>query len=523
MTELYNYQIEAVNQTDLHKKGILVYPTGTGKTMIQSAIIERDIQKHPNQFRIYVVNAPRIILTYQLHKDIDIYLTSRGIECIYHFVHSGSSLDIDELEKIRIQANVDGYKIPHSGINSTTNSKELTQVMKNARELNIPLVIFSTYHSAERIEESRTFIGSPINIILNDEAHNLVQEKFYDDLIGKINTEREYFFTATLRVNDSDDDTDLDNYESQEGRGMFNVESYGRVIGKLLPRDAIEMGMIVRPRIHEVLTIGVRSDEDFDRSLNKVIHNSFNSQIEHFKKFHLNIVPKIIVATRGSSDIKNFLNSDEYHSLRKMNVDIFAIMSDEEKIIGEDINGIKVNRQEFLKQIKEVGEDKTKMMLVLHYDILTEGVDVPGLTSCMPIRNLNKSRFIQTLGRCSRLDKDDRAKLISGEIDWTDVDKMNKPYSYIILPVLTETNKEDKKQMEKFVLQLRDYNFQPFEDIIRNPDAIGLPDEDEMDTASKPNRITPRSGTNIDYLRDVFEDERVANLSVENQFIENLN
>ena len=521
--ELYNYQKEAVNQTDYNKKGILVYPTGTGKTFIQSHIIERDILKHPNQFRMYVVNAPRIILTYQLHKDIDIYLTSKGIECLYHFVHSGSSLDIDELEKIRIQANVDGYKIPHSGINSTTNSKELTQVMKNARELNIPLVIFSTYHSAERIEESRTFIGSPINIILNDEAHNLVQEKFYDDLIGKINTEREYFFTATLRVNDSDDDTDLDNYESQEGRGMFNVESYGRVISKLLPRDAIEMGMMVRPRIHEVLTIGVRSDEDFDRSLNKVIHNSFNTQVEYFKEHHPNIVPKIIVATRGSNDIKKFLESDEFTLLRNIGVEIFSIMSDKEKIIGEDINGDKVTRQEFLKRIKEVGKDKTKMMLVLHYDILTEGIDVPGLTSCMPIRNLNKSRFIQTLGRCSRLDSEDRSRLESGEIDWTDVSEMNKPYSYIILPELTLTNKDDMAQMKQFVLQLRDYGFNPSEDIVSDTEPLGLPEEEDLDMFNELNRRAPRNGNIIEFIKDEFEDERVANLSVEEQFNENLN
>jgi hypothetical protein len=357
--------------------------------------------------------------------------------------------------------------------------------------------------------------------MLNDEAHYLVQETFYDNLIGKINTEREYFFTATLRVNDSDDDTDLDNYETQEGRGMFNVDSYGRVIAKLLPRDAIEMGKMVRPRIHEVQTIGVRTDDDFDRSLNKVIHNSFITQVEYFKEHHPNIVPKIIVATRGSSDIKSFIESDEYTLLRGIGVEVFAISSNEE--IENDINGDKVSRQKFLKIIKEVGEDNTKMMLVLHYDILTEGIDVPGLTSCMPIRNLNKSRFIQTLGRCSRNDIEDRRRLESGEIDWTDVDKMNKPYSYIILPVLTTTNKEDRKQMGNFVIQLREYDFKPFEDIVRSPEPLGLPEEEDLDMFNDLNRRAPRNGTNIDYLRDVFEDVRVANLSVEEQFNENLN
>lgn len=497
--ELYNYQTDAVNTTDYNKKGILVLPTGTGKTMIQSAIIEKDIQNNPNQFRMYVVNAPRIILTYQLLKEVYSFLVSRGIECRYHFVHSGTPLDISDLEKLRVDANQDGNNIPFSQIGSTTSSTDLTDVMNDTRQLNIPLVIFSTYHSAERIEMARSFIGQPINIILNDEAHYLVQDRFYD-IIDTINTERQYFFTATMKVN-----------VSEQGRGMNNVSSYGEVICKLLPIEAIEMGKMVRPRIHFVKTIGVRTDEDFDRSLNKVIHNSFNTQVEYFKTNHPNIVPKIIVATRGSSDIIKFLESEEYSLLRNIGVEIFAISSNEE--IENDINGVKVKRQEFLKRIKEVGKDKTKMMLVLHYDILTEGIDVPGLTSCMPIRNLNKSRFIQTLGRCSRLDSEDRTRLESGEIDWTDVKEMNKPYSYIILPEITLTNKDDMEQHKQFVLQLRDYGFNPSEDIVGDKDPLGLPEEEDLDMFNELNRRAPRNGNIIEFIKNEFENETIAKLS----------
>lgn len=491
--ELYNYQTEAVNQTDQHDKGIFVLPTGTGKTMIQAAIIEKFIGT-TNQFKMFVVNGPRIILTYQLLKEIYTYMISRGIECRYHFVHSGSPLDISDLEQLRILTD-----IPFSQIGSTTSSIELTKVMEETRDLSIPLIIFSTYHSAERIEQSRRFINQPIDVVLNDEAHYLVQDRFYD-IIDTINTERQYFFTATMRVN-----------TSEEGRGMNNVSTYGDVIYKLLPRDAIEMGKMVRPRIHLVTTNGVKTDEDFDRSLNKVIHNSFNTQVEYFKTNHPNIVPKIIVATRGSSDIKKFLGSDEYNLLREMGVEIFAISSNEE--IENDINGVKVKRQEFLKKIKEVGKDNTKMMLVLHYDILTEGIDVPGLTSCMPIRNLNKSRFIQTLGRCSRLDSEDRRRLESGEISWTDVAEMNKPYAYIILPELTLTNKDDMAQMKQFVLQLRDYNFNPSEDIVSDSQALGLPEEEDLDMFNEVVRRPAVNGTIIEFIRNEFENEEIANLS----------
>jgi len=492
--ELYDYQQVAVNKTDQHKKGIFVLPTGTGKTMIQAAIIEKFIGS-TNQFKMFVVNGPRIILTYQLLKEVYTYMVERGIECRYHFVHSGSPLDISDLEQLRILTD-----IPFSQIGSTTSSIELTKVMEETRELGIPLIIFSTYHSADRIEQSRRFINQSISVVFNDEAHYLVQNRFYD-IIDTINTERQYFFTATMRVNE----------ESPEGRGMNNVSSYGEVIHLLLPRDAIEMGKMVRPRIHLVTTNGVKTDDDFDRSLNKVIHNSFITQVEYFKEHHPNIVPKIIVATRGSSDIKTFLGSDEYILLRESGVEVFAISSNEE--IENDINGVKVKRQEFLKKIKEVGKDKTKMMLVLHFDILTEGIDVPGLTSCMPIRNLNKSRFIQTLGRCSRLDSEDRSRLESGEIQWTDVALMNKPYAYVILPELTLTNKDDMAQMKQFVLQLRDYNFNPSEDIVSDAEPLGLPEEEDLDMFNEVVRRPAVNGTIIEFIKNEFENETIANLS----------
>jgi superfamily II DNA or RNA helicase len=430
-------------------------------------------------------------------------MVDRGIECRYHFVHSGSALDISEMEQLRIQTD-----IPYSQIGSTTSSIELTNVMEKTRELNIPLIIFSTYHSADRIEQSRRFINQPIDVVLNDEAHYLVQDRFYD-IIDTINTNRQYFFTATMRVNEA----------SPEGRGMNNISTYGDVIYQLLPRQAIEMGKMVRPRIHFVKTDGVKTDDDFDRSLNKVIHNSFNTQVEYFKTNHPNIVPKIIVATRGSNDIKKFLSSDEYSLLREIGVEIFAISSNEE--IENDINGVKVKRQEFLKKIKEVGKDNSKMMLVLHYDILTEGIDVPGLTSCMPIRNLNKSRFIQTFGRCARPNSEDRQKIDSGEIDWTDVDSMNKPYAYVILPYITLTNNDDMKQMEEFVYLIREYDFVPSEDIIFEENPFGLPEEEGLDMFNEVVRRPPVNGTIIEFFDDKFERKEYADLTIVERFNNN--
>jgi superfamily II DNA or RNA helicase len=160
-------------------------------------------------------------------------------------------------------------------------------------------------------------------------------------------------------------------------------------------------------------------------------------------------------------------------------------------------------------------------MLVLHYDILTEGIDVPGLTSCMPIRNLNKSRFIQTFGRCARPNSEDRQKIDSGEIDWTDVDSMNKPYAYVILPYITLTNNDDMKQMEEFVYLIREYDFVPSEDIIFEENPFGLPEEEGLDMFNEVVRRPPVNGTIIEFFDDKFERKEYADLTIVERFNNN--
>ena len=88
--------------------------------------------------------------------------------------------------------------------------------------------------------------------------------------------------------------------------------------------------------------------------------------------------PKMLVSVKGVGDIEKFFQTKEYKGLIRTGVKIYAVASDDK--IGNNINGEKVNRREFLNRLKEDGKNPAQQIIILHYDILSEGIDVPGLS-----------------------------------------------------------------------------------------------------------------------------------------------
>jgi len=306
------------------------------------------------------------------------------------------------MESIRILYNSRSEdKIPYAEMNSGTSSETIKEMMLKAERDKLPLICFSTYNSADRIEKARLELDKKISIVVNDEAQYLVQERFYD-ILTVLKSTRCYFFTATTVSTPSD-----------KGRGMNNKESYGDILYMMTPLEAINLGKMVRPRLHFVILKDqdIKYDvEDFKNSLGHIIEESFRQH-----QYAIRTNPKILISVEGVKDIKSFLESKEYKSLRMRGVDVFAVASDSE--IGNDINGIKTSRQDFLKTLKKYGEDRSKSMIVLHYDVLAEGIDVPGFTGGIPLRHMSKSKSLQTFGRYFRLDPIDRGGIDNGKLD----------------------------------------------------------------------------------------------------------
>ena len=496
--KLYPYQREAITTTLYNPRGIVCMPTGTGKTFCQAAIIANDIIMNPNQFRMYVINAPRILLTYQLLKEVYGFLIKSGIEARYMFVHSGGGTDETELETIRISAKAEGHNIPFSEIGASVSPNGVKDMMRKAKKQNLPLIMFSTYHSAEKIEEARKRFKQPISVILNDEAHYLVQEQFHDILRVLISS-RCYFFTATTIQTPSDD-----------GRGMNNVELYGEILYSMSPREAIEMGRMVRPRLHIVHTEGVNyTSDDYDKSLNLIIKDSFRQHQEVLSTQN----PKLLISTKGTQDILDFINSIEYRQLRDDNVHIYAIAST--TTIGNNINGERMGRQEFLRRLKADGENPELKLIVLHYDILAEGIDVSGFTGIMPMRTLKKSKFLQTYGRAGRMDAEDKIKLSTGEIKPHELNKMNKPFSYIIIPnIVHAMNEDDRANLTQIIYEMRNFDFDPFDNIIYSEGPPhGERKHKDTDTLIDPKKNPPSTGVLIQNLKAFIEAEKIASLT----------
>jgi hypothetical protein len=298
---------------------------------------------------------------------------------------------------------------------------------------------------------------------------------------------------------------------SSEGRGMNNVKSYGEVLYSMTPREAIDRGKMVRPRLHFITTksdIHYNSD-DFQTSLGHIIEESLHQHAYALR----GINPKILISVKGIGDIKKFFETKEYSKLIQSGVDVYAVASDES--IGNNINGEKVGRQEFLKRLKIAGSDINKRLLVFHYDILAEGIDISGFSGILPLRTLMKSKFLQTYGRAARLNPIDRSRLEKKEIKPSDLGEFIKPYAWVIIPTVVHENSDNKEYIGNLITELRDYGFDPREGIVISDDEKnGLPTLDGPDALIQVKKKCPNIGVFIDKVEATYESERLASLDI---------
>jgi len=303
------------------------------------------------------------------------------------------------------------YLHVHSGEkNGTTNPDEIRRWEQY--NYHRPKLIFTTYHSLNRVISS----GIDIDCAYLDEAHNSVAKSFFRSVAAcsKL-SEHFYSFTATPRI------------ARKHDRGMNNADVYGTIIENTPAPELMANGSIIPPKL-----VPFKTDSDDAENLLNTVDELQGDKI-------LVSAPRIkrFVAMLYKTDLVNQLKQRGYHVLH--------ITSKYGAYIGEK----KVDRETFFQALKDWGADKAKKFIVFHYSILSEGIDVRGLTHSILLRNLGIVEMAQTIGRVIRMDRQDTKSIQDGTLLAGNFHMYHKPCGFVSVPVPANSNSKIVARLQK--------------------------------------------------------------------------
>ena len=365
MIQLRPHQERIVTSMVTNPKGQVIVPTGGGKTLCMIKDAQREFNacswdvfvKRPERKTIVVVS-PRILLAQQHSDSFEEYMGLHPMlqRRILH-VHSGDTSHF-----------------------STTNADTIKQWEKESYRYN--KLIFTTYHSLHRIQES----GIKVDSIYFDEAHNSIQRHFFPavEYFSGVDNTRCYFFTATPKYN-------KDVYSPS----MDDEEVYGKEIERISPRELIDSGYILPPKL-------LVKELEMTEAGRTPVSKESEHLIETIDESN---VDKILICARRTSQIVNLLDETDFtKELASRGYSWMYITSKK----GAYINGKKVDREEFFEVLTTWGKEDNKKFVVLHHSILSEGINVPGLEAALFMRNMNYIAISQTIGRVIRTGDNDK-------------------------------------------------------------------------------------------------------------------
>ena len=349
--QLRPHQEQAIQAMTDHDKGQVIVPTGGGKTicMIMDTIKQFTLKQHGLGIsQTFVVVAPRILLAEQLCKEFMEMINEQDDVTPMH-VHSG---------KIK-------------GMFSTTNPFQIQQFVETTSGNRL---IFTTYHSLHRIQES----GINVDTIYFDEAHNSVQKNFFPatDYFSQY-AGRCYFFTATPKHS-----------RSPVKAGMNWTEVYGGVICQVPAPKLVKQGYILPPKVKVYRSRILKKDELVaDRDNEQMI-----GAIDNLDK------NKVLICAKSTRQIVALVSQTDF--VQQLAIRGYSYMFITAKT-GAMIDGEKVDRETFFDTLNQWGRTDKKFV-VLHHSILSEGINVNGLEAVLFMRSMDYIGISQTIGRVIR-------------------------------------------------------------------------------------------------------------------------
>ena len=337
MFQLRNHQNTVIDILSKNRKGQVIVPTGGGKTM---CMIE-DAKKVSGTI---VVVAPRILLAEQL--------SSEFLEII------------DNVSVMHV----------HSGETTHFSSTKASDVYMWDLHTRGDKIIFTTYHSLHRIQESHIHIDT----IYFDEAHNGIQKNFIEAVEWfSMCASRCYFFTATPKHSNTPMKV-----------GMNDWDIFGEVLINVPAPQLVNEGHILPPKVI-IKDIDVADDSRF----------SYEKDCDHILDTIDDIdVDKVLICARSTKQIVNLISlSDFAYGLTQREYNWLYITAK----TGAVINGKKVDRETFFNTLNTWGKGSERFV-VLHHSILSEGINVSGLEAALFLRSMDYVGISQTIGRVIR-------------------------------------------------------------------------------------------------------------------------
>ena len=362
------HQSSMLDNMKAYDRGIIQCPTGGGKTYA----FVTDSRTYLNPGNVVLVVAPQLLLSDQLFGEFDTHLPD--INFLWRQISSESVTFQRDRKNLNFRVIA-----PQS---ATTTVEDIVETYDHSIRVGKPLILFTTYKSLDRVVSA----GIPISVAYYDEAHNATASDNFQAVqaMSQI-AANNYFFTATPKFNPD---------RSVTGSGMDNVSVYGEVICKVNFNSLVEQGVIVSPKLR-LIQSSANAESVIDSDLNvKTIKEIVN------KSEQGQLTPKILVCAPGTKSIADIVDSS---FLRWANDRGYNVLSIDSKNQGF-INGERgISKAKFLDRLNQLGADPSAKLIVLHYSMLGEGIDVKSFNSIAFLRkSLGDIFATQSIGRVIR-------------------------------------------------------------------------------------------------------------------------
>ncbi len=470
------HQQNAVKAMAAQTRGQIIMPTGVGKTWVQIySILETLLNTESG---LAVMAAHRILLCEQLIKQLLQRTFEFGLEGKFDVLTIASDgIERDDVSEL----NIDAFDFAKNcNVTRTTTTQEIQDAVKKSRKLKRHLLVVSTYQSVDRL------FSIPIDIACFDEAHEVTENDKHENVETILNQCKKVFFFTATPIHDCN------------GRGMDDTKFYGEKLVQISPKAAIDTANILPPIIH---TIRIEDGKPTDHN---VIQAAFKAHREKVLE-HSNgkIGPKLLVSSAGCEDMVNLVKNHYFHKWALKNgFQVIAFSSG----LGYYVNGVDSDRQEAFKVLQSLKDEDSA--IIMHYDILTEGIDLPNITGILPLRELNKVKFLQTAGRAARIFRGDRETLLKDIKKRTFIDKdgkvcaskaLAKPVFWIIQsPLLNDKALETNQNLVDIVRE--SYEVEPmFRDI---PPTSTTSTPEEADDVLEPIYRTEREAKHAEFIHE---------------------